>query len=283
MTTYRHIEVLLAIALLTACSKPYYDDDVGVGDGNVTLRFLADATRASVADYFTKLNVQLFAQDGSKVFDKVKTQQAGDANFGMMNMELSEGTYTVVAVGHSSTISATIKSPTSVQFTASDGEKLTDTFCYCEPLIFNGSAITQDCLMQRATAMVRFVFTDEETPDNVVRMRFDYTGGSANFNPTTLQGITKSTQSEARTLSDEYRIYTFPYLSDSGTLKITANALSADGSTVKQRVFENVPVTRNRITTLQGTFFADSDFNTTQSQIGFSVNGEWDGEDVYEF
>ena len=283
MTTYRHIEVLLAIALLTACGKPYYDDGVGVGDGNVTLRFLTDATRAGVADYFTKLNVQLFAQDGSKVFDKVKTQQAGDAHFGMMNMELSEGTYTVVAVGHSSTISATIKSPTSVQFTASDGEKLTDTFCYCEPLVFDGSAITQDCLMQRATAMVRFIFTDEETPDNVVRMRFDYTGGSANFNPTTLQGITKSTQSEARTLSDEYRIYTFPYLSDSGTLKITANALSTDGSTVKQRVFENVPVTRNRITTLQGTFFADSDFNTTQSQIGFSVNGEWDGEDVYEF
>ena len=52
--------------------------------------------------------------------------------------------------------------------------------------------------MNRVTAMVTFEFTDETMPANYAGVRVDYTGGSANFNPTTGEGCTKSTQSELR-------------------------------------------------------------------------------------
>ena len=277
---------IVALVLLTSCEKPVIEDNANSGNGNVVLRFSADGTRSSIANYFNRLNVQLFDDTGAKVFDKVKTQQSGDSGFGSLSLDLSECEYTVVAVGHSSKISATIKSPQQVTFTASDGEKLTDTFCYCGSVsVSDDSPIAQECPMLRATAMVRFCFNDSEMPETFARMVFDYSGGSANFNPTNLQGITKSQQSESRpsVSSQEYAIYTFPYLSESGTLKITATATTADGSSIRQRIFENVPVTRNRITTYTGTFFEEGDGHMQQSGISFTVNGEWDGEDCYEF
>ena len=62
-----------------------------------------------------------------------------------------------------------------------------------------------------------------------------------------------------------------------------AEPSDADGNTLRQRVFESVPVTRNRITTYQGQFFDGTEGNFTQSTFGFSVNGEWSGEDNYDF
>ena len=42
-------------------------------------------------------------------------------------------------------------------------------------------------------------------------------------------------------------------------------------------------MTRNRITTYTGKFFEDGDGQFTQSDFGFVVHADWDGEDHYEF
>ena len=258
-------------------------------DGLVTLRFQTtnrDFTRATMADYFAKLNVMVFDAQGNRVFDKAKTQTSTDSDFGTMPLKLSDGTYTVVAVGHSSKNSATIKSQEVVQFTASNGEKLTDTFCACQQITVPVDSSTGYIIdMYRAVAMVQFHFTDSVIPDGFERVKIDYTGGSANFNPTTLEGITKSTQSELR-LSNEinlYQAFTFPYLSDTGVLKMTVSALDNDGAVIRSRQFNEVPVTRNRITTFSGPFFENGDGQFTQSGFGFLIHADWDGEDIYEF
>ena len=133
--------------------------------------------------------------------------------------------------------------------------------------------------------MVQFCLSDDQIPDNFAFFKMDYTGGSANFNPTTLEGITKSSQSENRIRNslDIYQSYTFPYLSATGTLKMTCTATDADGTIIRQRVFDAVPVTRNRITTYTGHFFEDGDGQFTQSDFGFVVHADWDGEDVHMF
>ena len=277
------------VIALTACEKPIMPEDAG--GGNVTLTFTAnnsDITRAAstnLSAYFTKLNVQVFDAWGEKVFATMKTQTKDDADFGSLTCQLEAGTYTVVAVGHSSIKSATIKSPQMVQFTAADGEKLTDTFCACQQIEVGNDALQQTFQMQRMTAMVQFKLTDENIPESFARMVIGYTGGSANFNPTTSQGTTKSTQSESRPAvsSQVYQVYTFPYLSDAGVLKMTLTAYDAQGNTLRQRVFDAVPVTRNRITTYTGQFFDGTEGNFTQSAFGFTVNGDWDGEDQDEF
>ena len=245
----------------------------------------AERTRGACAEYFQKLNVQVFDATGAKVFDKVKTQTSADADFGSLSVQLGDGTYTVVAVGHSSSVSATIKSPTVCQFTASDGRKLTDTFCACQQIVVDGSATDYTLDMYRAVAMVQFCLQDDDVPANFAQFKMEYSGGSANFNPTTLEGITKSSQSELRTATDAqiYQAFTFPYLSASGVLKMTCTALDAAGGVIRQREWQEVPVTRNRITTYTGRFFEDGDGQFTQSDFGFVVHADWDGEDHYEF
>lgn len=286
------LAILAAGLVMAACEKPILNSE-DINDeptGNVVLTFNASGaqTRAAtpaIGDYFTKLNVMLFNEDGTKYFDKVRTQYSTDENFGQMSLTLPAGEYTVVAVGHSSVKSATIKSPEMVQFTASDGEKLTDTFCY-EGTVTVGEQPEQHALtMSRVAAMVRFQFTDEEIPAALTHVKFDYTGGSANFNPTTSEGTTKSTQSEKRPVSadDQYQVFTFPYMSATGTLKMTVSALASDGTVIKKRTLDAVPVTRNRITTFTGPLFSDGEGTITQSGFGFTVNGEWSGEDNYDF
>ena len=277
---------ILSLLLFTACEKAVIDDADDLG--NVRLSFVPTSsdTRATVAigDYFTKLNVMLFDADGAKVFDKVRTQTSADTDFGTLNLSLAAGTYTVVAVGHSSAVSATIKSPEMVQFTAKDGEKLTDTFCYCGRVTIGEDGGTHELRMNRVTAMVRLRLTDTQLPQSFARLKVDYSGGSANFNPTTFEGCTKSSQSESRTApATEYYFFTFPYLARSGYLKMTLSALTSDGTVLTQKTISDVPVTSNRITTYSGTLFDDTPGDITQTAFGITVNPDWDGEDFYHF
>ena len=285
----KNILMMLAVAaMLAACEKSISGDAVDDGKGNVRLTFIPTTTdtRGSVnpADYFSKLNVQLFNEDGEKVFSTVKTQAKDDADFGSFTCELSPGSYTVVAVGHSSVKSATIKSPMLVQFTASDGEKLTDTFSYCGMIDVTNEGATHSLRMNRVGAMLRFRFTDTSQPEIFTKLKIDYIGGSANFNPTTSEGCTKSNQNETRQApASEYRCFTFPYMATSCNLKVTLSAMNDGGTMLRQRVLADVPVTRNRITTYTGKFFEDGDGVITQENFGITVNGDWDGEDTHTF
>ena len=278
--------IIIVALLLTACEKAVLPENQ---QGNVTLTFSVTqsdrTTRGTVTigDYFSKLNVMLFDADGAKVFDKVRTQLATDDDFGTLSAALQAGTYTVVAVGHSSAVSATIKSPQMVQFTAKDGQKLTDTFCYCGTVTVGDTPEQFQLKMHRVCAMVELVATDADVPDGFARVVIGYTGGSANFDPTTFEGTTKSTQSEARLKADRYQVFTFPYLSDTGVLKMTLSMQTADGTVLAQKVIDEVPVTRNRITRYTGHLFDDTPGEITQTGFGFTVDADWGGIDEYTF
>ena len=273
---------------IASCEHPTLPNTEPSDTNNVTITFeptTKDLTRGTATTAFSKLNVQLFDKNGEKVFEKVKTQLSTDDDFLTMSLKLSEGTYTVVAVGHSSHNSATIKSPEVVHFTSSDGEKLTDTFCHCSVITIEGDNATFTLPMFRVGAMIQFCLTDNQVPNNFAYFLMEYTGGSANFNPTTLQGITKSGQSEKRIRNSLmiHQVFTFPYMAESCLLKMTVSGLDADGTVIRKREFTDVPVTRNRITTYTGKFFEDGDGVFTQSDFGFVVHADWDGEDHFDF
>lgn len=283
--------MLLAAVLLCGCEKAVLPEGETSGTvaGNVTLRFSTTnsdpLTRASAMSmYITKLNVQLFDENGQKVFSQVKTQTKDDEDFGTLSVELAEGVYTVVAVGHSSARSATIKSPEVVQFTAQDGEKLTDTFCHVSTIeVGEETAFTLP--LYRATAMVQLHLTDASLPNNLWYIKADYTGGSANVNPTTLEGITKSSQSERRITNDLHlhQFFTFPYMATTGTLRMTVSATTSDGTVLRQRTFDAVPVARNRITTYEGELFGDGEWTATEADFSFLIHADWEGEEHYTF
>ena len=278
---------LLLCLLLSACEKQLKDD---VNGGGTRLHFVpttADMqTRGTVAigDYFSRLAVQLFDQDGNKIFSQSKTQTRDDDDFGTLNVGLTAGAYTVVAVGHSSPVTPTIKSTELVQFTAKDGVKNSDTFCHYGTVTIDEDGGYHELRMNRMTAMVTFEFTDTDLPTAFQQLKIEYTGGSANFNPATSEGCTKSSQLEMRQVpTARYAVFTFPYMAADGKLKVTLNALDANGSVLTTKTLTDVPVTRNRITRCTGPLFGDGDYDIYQTAFGISVNPDWDGEDFYEF
>lgn len=282
----KQIMMALAVCLFTACEKQLVPVDND--DGNVHLTFIpttADATRGTVAigDYFSRLAVQLFDGQGNKVFTQSKTQTRDDDDFGTLSIGLTAGTYTVVAVGHSSPVTPTIKSTELVQFTAQNGVKNSDTFCYYGTVEIKDDGEYHELKMNRVAAMVTFQFTDTTFPDGYAGLKIDYTGGSANFNPSTAQGCTKSSQSELRVKASQYTVFTFPYMSDTGTLKVTLNALDDNQNVLTTKVLPDVPITRNRITKCTGPLFDEGDYNIIQTGFGITVNTDWDGEIEYQF
>lgn len=228
----------------------------------------------------------LFDEDGNKAFDKVKTQtKDNDENFETFGLNIPEGTYIVVAVAHSSIKSATIKSPSMVQFTASNGEKLTDTFYYYGEIEVTSEPKVFDLDMDRIASMVRFYFTDETMPEDVVKFKFEYTGGSANFNPSTGQGCTKSSQSEIRLVNQNniYEVYSFPYMSDTGKLKMNISALDADENILLKRTIEDIYIHINEVTEYSGIFFTEDPNSIQPLTMGFSIDGDWDNIHHFEF
>lgn len=276
--------------MLAACEKPIIGDayDVDEGDANVVLTFSTygqqDFTRAvtHLTDQCSRLSVAIFRQDGTKV--KSINQSAGNDGYGTVAVSLTEGTYKVVAVAHNSAEgNATISSTEKVTFA---NNKMTDTFCYCGDLVVGTEPVNKELQMQRVVAMVRLT-VNGTIPDNVARFKFYYTGGSSTLNPSTGYGCVNSKQTEYRStvvdgsVVNIYEIYTSPHeLND--VLKLVITAQDADNSTVNEWTMENIPVTRNKITTWTGSLFSnDGGGSSTDGSITITLDTTWGGTVSY--
>lgn len=291
-----YIPIIILTLLASSCEKPILDDlPASSGheqNANVTLRFSAypqqSFTRSAtpLTDQTARLSVAIFNADGTKV--KNVNQTRSDSDFGQVSTTLTEGTYRLVAIAHNGEGNATISSPEKVTFPSN---KMTDTFSYHGTLtVLGGSPTEEDIELQRVVAMLRLTLSGE-LPADIARLKFYYTGGSSTLDPSTGYGCVNSKQTEYRTTTDEndmpvtvYELYTAPHeLND--VLKLTVTALSADGSTLGEQVMENIPVTRNKITTWTGNLFGSGTGSGTTQQggIGITINTEWEGTITYTF
>lgn len=296
-----YISIFILALLAASCEKPIFDEERATGGSvadthpNVTLHFSPYEqqafTRAAtpLTDQCTRLSIAVFTADGTKA--KAITQKQTDAGFGTAALTLQAGTYRVVAIAHSSTEgNATITSPEKVTFA---NNKLTDTFYYFGTLtVLDGSPIEETLEMTRCVAMLRLTLT-EPLSDNITRLKFYYTGGSSTFSPATGYGCVNSKQTEYRYTTDDqdmpvsvYELYTMPH-EQQDVLKLTVTALDASGSEVGEVIMDNIPVTRNKITTWQGALFGSGTGGEggTSSSGGISItlDTEWDGTITYTF
>ena len=289
--------LFIALALLIAsCEKPILDEDVSnKKEANVILHMTQfeqtafgnnsnrAATRAAtdITDLCTRLNVAIFDTDGTKV--KTVAQKDTDSDFGTVALTLTAGTYQLVVIAHCCDGSATITSTEKVTFPSN---KVTDTFYYYGDLVVTDSQQSYDLTLTRAVAMFRLVLTDEEIPSNVSRLKFYYTGGSSTFSPSAGYGCVNSKQNEYRTVAPGltvFDIYTLPHTEEDVLTKVTVTALDANDNTVKERVFENVPVTRNQITRYTGSFFGNGGGTTSDGTFRLTADPDWDSVNGYTF
>ena len=279
-TYYSFMAMVLTVMLLASCES-------FMPQRGVTVKFEigepeTKAVTTDIADHATKLNVMLFDVEGNKVLSKVISQTNDNAEFGNVHIDVEDGEYILVGVAHSSPTNATITSPSKVSFTLKDGYKITDTYTCCSPItIIDGEDPEGETLI-RKSAMVRFIFLDTEVPSEVVKFRFKYTGGSATINPGGT-GYTKSTQTETRVKNAQgkYDIYTFPYMSTTGKLQVTIEALDSQDNTLRTRVINDVFVETNFMTEVSGYYFSGG--NSTENTYTFGLDPEWAGVHTITF
>ena len=279
----KQILFALVAVFICGCEKMVIDDDVyskGDNGGNVTLHITQteDATRSSViSDVCGRLNVAVFDAGGQKV--KAIAQTVADAGFGSVSMSLAAGNYTVVAIGHNCTGSATITSADKVTF---PNNKVTDTFSYFGRLTVTGDRQDVDIRMKRAVAMIRLHLTDEMAAMNdVAQFKFYYLGGSSTFSPSTGYGCVNSKQTEYRAFSDDgvYCLYTLPHSANDVLTKMTVTALDASDNALGEIIIENVPVTVNKITDCTGNVRGGSGSITAT----ITVDADWAGVSNYTY
>jgi hypothetical protein len=200
-------------------------------------------------------------------------QKQDEEGYGQVSMKLMPGTYKVLVLSHSSKGNPTLTSPESIRF----GKDISysDTFYYYGDIEVGSEAKTHDLILVRVSSLLRFIIEDE-IPENVVRVRFFYSGGSCVLNAVTGYGHSSDTEQEKLynieglsaplTLS----LYTF-LLQDEGKLNIKVQAEDKNNNVVLERNFSDVPVKRNMITEYSGAFFEhDNGFS-------FKAETEWGG------
>ena len=290
--------MFIALTLLVAaCEKPILDEEDAVTrkEANVILHMTQyeqeafgnsgnrAATRAAtdITELCSRLNIAIFDDDGTKV--KTVAQKEGDASFGTVALMLAAGTYQLVVIAHKGEGSATITSTEKVTF---PNNKVTDTFYYYGDLVVTSEVQSYDLTLTRAVAMFRMVLTDEEIPSTVTKFKLYYTGGSSTFSPSAGYGCVNSKQTEIRPVADDgtYEIFTLPHTEEDVLTKLTVTALDANDNTVKERIFENIPVTRNQITRYTGSFFVNGGSGqTSDGTFRLTADPDWDSVNGYTF
>ena len=226
------------------------------------------------ADYSEVDAITLAVYEGTtEVYQS--TQEKGSAtSFGDFSFSLPLGTYTMVVIGrdHVSGDAFSLTSATVAGFTS---EKVRETFCAKqEVVVSNSTAINLNVTLSRIVTALSIVSTDNK-PEGVVKIRTTYSAGGKTFNPSTGLAIENTGFSIVSTPSANVGqpIGTVSYAflaTDEQTMDITIEALDANDQVLITKEVENVPLKRNRKTTLTGDIFSP-----TTTAVTVRLETEW--------
>ena len=276
------------VILLASCEKMVVagdNENEQDPNGNVVLQFSTYSTGAftrgatDVSDLCSRMNIGVFDDEGTSV--KSFAQKSSDTSFGTASLSLAEGTYTVVAYGHNKENSVAANSLTDISFSGGPS----DVFLYYGTIDVTEEPQTYNLSMNRVVGMFRLTLTDETIPDGVATLAVSISGGSIHLNPSTGCGGTNKTPQKTNidvaAGQKVFEVYTFPQAGGI-TANITVVAKSADGTEIAKKVFSDVPIKANEITSYRGKMF-DGVTTVTSSSMGFTADPEWGGTNEYEF
>lgn len=277
--------------LMSSCTQYNFDDmDEGfeAEEGRVEVIFhITDIEQIPFENTYVSRASQLSALCSRitlAVFqgeEKIKnvSQLVGSDAFGTFTMELKPGNYRLVVIAHNGTGNATISTPERITF---PNNKCTDTFYNYQEFDVEQDASVSVSL-KRAVAAFRMSITDN-MPLNVSKMQFYYTGGSSTFDAVSGYGCVNSKQTETFAIGEEmkgaptqFQVYTFPH-AQSGSLKMTVTAMDASGTSICEKVYENLPITVNKISCWEGEFFQSANIECSSAfTLDVDNGGEWGG------
>ena len=281
----KKIIILSAVLALLAssCSNEETSNDnqilapvrVHVNDFSVSMdEFPESQTRATdIANYNDVKAITLAFYNGTTEEYKTTQLRSSATSFGEFTLSLPMGSYTMVVVGYAllDGDEFTLTSPTSASFSP----KARETFVNTQTVnITNAAAVDISATLERIVSRLKVDSTDGRTA-NATSVRMTLSAGGKSFNPSTgaatvNTGFTNTLNISAA-VGNTTSSTSFLFLaSDEQDINVTIETLDADGNPLFSKTVENVPLKRNRITTLSGTMY-------TNPSVGgaFQVNTDW--------
>ena len=228
------------------------------------------------------LTLAFYDGEGAEVvkLTQVKSDGSTYTTFGAFTANLPVGTYTMVALGYNfkDGDAFTLTSPTLAAFTS---ERPRETFCKTQSITVTGSSkLNLSVTLNRISSMLNIVSTDGR-PAEATKVRTTFSKGGKSFNPTTgLATVdTGFAQTNNPSTADDapISVNSYPFLySDEETMDITIEALDAEENVLFTKYVPDVPMQRNRKTTLTGAVYSAS-----PTSVGFLLETSWiDGNTV---
>lgn len=268
-----------AVVSLSSCSEevtnlqnqasgPYTPVRVRVSDFSIEMEGGA-GTRAvqNPADYKDVGAITLAFYSGTEEVYQSTQLKGSAASFGDFSLELPLGTYTMVVIGRDN-IDGDVFTLTSSTEAGYTSDKVRETFCATqEVVVSNSTAINLSVTLNRIVPCLAIESTDNK-PEGAAKIRTTYGAGGKNFNPTTglaIQNTGFSVINSPKTaVGAPIAIGNFAFLaSDEQTMDITIEVLDANDQVLTSRVVPDVPLKRNRKTTLSGDIFSPTETTAT--------------------
>lgn len=234
-------------------------------------------TRGAVApgsyEFIKAITLAFYAADGSEV--SKTTQEKGSAeSFGDFSLTLPLGSYTMVVIGRDvgNDDVFTLTSATEAGYTS---ERVRETFCATQSVsITSSAAVDLSVTLNRIVSQLTIYSTDVR-PEGASKIRTTYSAGGKMFNPSTGLAIDDTGFSVENTPSaavgDKIGIKNFAFLaSNEQVMDITLEVLDAADNVLITKEVKDVPLVRNRKTTLSGALFTPTDVT-----IGVRVEDAW--------
>lgn len=291
MKTIKYLFAAVLALLAIGCSEEetsnstpkYAPVTVHVNDFSMSVVEFSTRAEQNVADYTDVGAITLAFYNGTtEVFKhtQLRSDNTTYTTFGNFSCDLPIGNYTMVVIGrgHFDGDVFTLSSPTSAGYTS---ERARETFNVSQPVtVTNTAPLALDVTLSRIVSFVQINSTDGRSA-GATKIRTTYAKGSKSFNPSTglasddtgFSVINNPSTAVGATIS----VGSFLFLaSDEETVNITLEALDASNNVLFTKVVENVPLKRNRKTTLTGAMFT-----APTSTAAFKVETAWlDGNTV---
>lgn len=217
-----------------------------------------------------------YASDGTEMYQstQLRSDPSTYTTFGEFNCDLPIGSYTMVAVARQcgNDDEFTLTSPTLAGYSS---ERVRETFCATQSVsVTSSTPLDLTATLNRVNTQVKIHSTDGR-PAEAVKIRTTYGAGGKSFSPTT--GLATSdngfsvTNNPSTAVGATINVNNMAFLAtDEETMTMTIEVLDANDNVLITKVIPNVPLKRNRQTTLTGAVFTGD-----ASAVGFQLETGW--------
>jgi hypothetical protein len=227
------------------------------------------------------MTLAFYSADGSEV-SKITQEKGSAENFGDFSLTLPVGSYTMVVIGRD-VLEGDVFSLTSATAAGYTSERVRETFCAKQSVaITSSAAVNLDVTLNRIVAQLTIQSTDGR-PEGASKIRTTYSGGGKMFSPSTGLAIEDTGFSVVNTpksaVGAAIGVKNFAFLaSNEQVMDITLEVLDADDNVLITKEVKDVPLARNKKTTLSGALFTP-----TAVAIGVRVEEDWLPEETITF